>query len=180
MKNIYTVSNRIGGTPGDGETFVFHTKVEAIKRFNELVELNINFMPSKAYEYDEHNDDAEENATTVKELVADGCIDIDDLTNMYFTPESSLSYDWDGGWWGNIALDTHPIPPVHQRFCSWGIEDVEHKLKELKEDGEFKNIEWTEELGMDVMSYVDDKMDANYGTDWTLIEDGLRTIINEL
>jgi len=186
MKAIYTVSYRVGGTPGDGETEAFINKADAIKRFNWWVEQVLGRLPSRAYEYTADDDDESEVAES---LTKDGFTDheIEDLHHLYYVPESGVSWDWDGSTWGNVEIDKHEIPSEHRQFCSWTVADVEHKFKEMKTEDEdnfkFKLVqgkEYTEEFGLKVMEVVDGDMDGEYGVNWYSIENAIEELIGEL
>lgn len=69
--------------------------------------------------------------------------------------------------------------PQNKKYCSWSIVDAEHMFKQLQEDGKYTNIEYTDELGEDIMNLVEDRFDANYGVTWENLEYAIEEILGD-
>ena len=62
-------------------------------------------------------------------------------------------------------------------YCYWSVLDVELMLEQMQSDGKFKDIEYTDEFGYDVMNLVEKRFDAEYGVTWDSLEYAMEEII---
>ena len=70
--------------------------------------------------------------------------------------------------------------PQRKLYCGWMIADVEHMFRQMQVDeGKFTNIEYTDELGEDVMNLVERRFDAEYGVTWDSITDAILEILGD-
>ena len=70
--------------------------------------------------------------------------------------------------------------PQRKLYCGWMIADVEHMFRQMQVDeGKFTNIEYTDELGEDVMDLVERRFDAEYGVTWDSITDAILEILGD-
>ena len=70
--------------------------------------------------------------------------------------------------------------PQRRLYCGWMIGDVEHMFRQMQvDDGKFTNIEYTDELGEDVMNLVERRFDAEYGVAWYNIESAIEEIMED-
>ena len=72
--------------------------------------------------------------------------------------------------------------PQRKLYCGWMIADVEHmfrQMQEVKRAGKFTNVEYTDELGEDVMNLVERRFDAEYGVAWYNIESAIEEIMED-
>ena len=70
--------------------------------------------------------------------------------------------------------------PQRRLYCGWMIADVEHMFRQMQvDDGKFTNVEYTDELGEDVMNLVERRFDAEYGVSWYNIESAIEDIMED-
>ena len=70
--------------------------------------------------------------------------------------------------------------PQRKLYCGWMISDVEHMFRQMQvDDGKFTNIEYTDELGEDVMNLVERRFDAEYGVAWYNIQSAIEEIMED-
>jgi len=70
--------------------------------------------------------------------------------------------------------------PQNKKYCYWSVIDAKHTFNQMKEDeGMFADIEYTDELGEEIMDLVEDRFDANYGVTWDSIRDAILEILGD-
>ena len=69
--------------------------------------------------------------------------------------------------------------PENKKYCSWGVMDAEHMFEQLQGDGKYLDVEYTDELGEDIMNLVEKRFDASYGVTWDSIEYAIEEILGE-
>lgn len=70
--------------------------------------------------------------------------------------------------------------PQRRLYCGWMIADVKHMFRQMQvDDGKYTNIEYTDELGEDVMNLVERRFDAEYGVAWYNIESAIEEIMED-
>lgn len=95
---------------------------------------------------------------------------IDGTLPLDITQLSSFDFDKE-------ASEFNINRPHRKLYCGWMIEDAEHMFKQMQVDeGKFKDVEYTIELGEEIMDLVDNRFDADYGVTW----DSIRYAIEEI
>tara|TARA_R110001606_G_scaffold379304_1_gene539275 strand:+ start:916 stop:1284 length:369 start_codon:yes stop_codon:yes gene_type:complete len=70
--------------------------------------------------------------------------------------------------------------PQRKLYCGWGVADAEHMFNQMKHDEDkFPDVEYTDELGQEIMDLVDRRFDASYGVTWDSIEYAIEEILRE-
>ena len=64
-----------------------------------------------------------------------------------------------------------------KKYCYWSVIDAEHMFHQMQEDeGKFLDVEYTDDLGEEIMDLVERRFDAEYGVTW----DSIRYAIEEI
>jgi hypothetical protein len=68
--------------------------------------------------------------------------------------------------------------PTNKKYCYWSVMDAEHMFRQMQEDeGKFTDVEYTDELGVEIMDLVERRFDASYGVSWDSIEYAIEEIM---
>ena len=70
--------------------------------------------------------------------------------------------------------------PQNKSYCGWSVMDAEHMFRQMQQDeGKFPDVEYTDELGEDIMDLVERRFDASYGVTWDSIECAIEEIMED-
>ena len=68
--------------------------------------------------------------------------------------------------------------PHRKLYCGWMVCDAEHMFKQMQQDEDkFPDVEYTDELGLEIMNLVDRRMDAEYGVCWESIRYAIEEVL---
>jgi hypothetical protein len=68
--------------------------------------------------------------------------------------------------------------PQRKLYCGWMVEDAEHMFRQMQVDeGRFPDVEYTDELGEEIMDLVERRFDASYGVAWDSIESAIEEVM---
>jgi hypothetical protein len=68
--------------------------------------------------------------------------------------------------------------PLRKLYCGWTVGDAEHMFRQMQEDEDkFPDVEYTDELGQEIMDLVDRRFDAEYGVTWYSIEYAIEEVL---
>lgn len=99
---------------------------------------------------------------------------INDTLPLDMTQLSSYDFEEE-----TIAFnESQGIIPEERKICYWTLADVEHVVDEYNEDDDNEPIEYTDELGHEVLDIVEDRFDANYGVSWDDLRNALEEVID--
>ncbi len=70
--------------------------------------------------------------------------------------------------------------PQNKKYCYWSVQDAEHMFNQMKHDEDkFPDVEYTDELGEEIMDLVERRFDAEYGVAWYNIESAIEEIMKD-
>jgi len=106
---IYTVSDNVGGSPGDSTDYMFLEKQGAIDKFNEIVKNALEVdLPTKKYDTYEESEE-EDKIVILKDILGDKYDD--NWREIEFSPEKYFYYDHNHTGWGVLSIVEHYMCP---------------------------------------------------------------------
>jgi len=69
--------------------------------------------------------------------------------------------------------------PQRKLYCGWMVADAEHMFKQMQDEDKYLDVEYTDELGQEIMDLVERRFDAEYGVAWYNIESAIEEIMED-